>query len=278
MKKLLIMAMALFLITSVMAYDVDFTINSNIPLGVSSYRCAADTCTLPGLSFYEQEFGASSVEMNFDDAVPGDDPDYYALYFYPQDACHVPTNMQLGFELSGKPVANLVFYKQDAGHCGSYVKDPHLFVDDIETVCAPVSDNVVDCGSVPLGSVLKFSATIYDGWDWTLNFVPAALEDYYKSIVNVFYSVNSVVQDSEQIEITMNDGTVEKSFEYTPLSVGEYHLKISTNMDDDCKCDGGSNTKYKEAIVTVTDNEIPEFTIIGILSLLAMLGSFIYKS
>jgi len=281
-KIFMLMTLVIVLLSSAMAYSVDLTINGNIPLGASSYFCAGDTCTSGSISFVEQELDPSTVIMDFDDSNAADDPDVYAIYVYPQDECHLGSMVTLSFDDSSSDIStHWNFYKQDADHCGSEVVDPIIKIDGIETACAQISANTWDCGIVPEGSEIDFSANLLGAWGYPLDFAPAALEKYYTSYVHVDFSVNSVILESEDFDITPGEAAERKEYSYTLGSEGDYILRIATNMEDDCKCEyrddqTRSNYKYKEVIFTVEEGDIPEFTLIGMGALVALIGLFVY--
>ncbi len=276
MKKILVLiAMLLVSLATVSAYSVSWTINGNMPFGMRSYKCPGNVCTEGTVQFLQHELDNSQVTLNFND---NGNPDTYAFFLHPQDACHVPTSFSLDFGSSGTFASDFNFYQESQAKCGAVVKHPTVEIDGVPTVCTEIDENTLDCGEVSVlwNSTITFNADVGAGWSSQIDFVPDDMHNYFDSTVDIFFEVDSVLKDSEQTIIHMDDVWYPVSYQYTPPGIGEYELKIYTSMDDDCKCDG-STVKYKKIKINVTEYEIPEFSTIGLISLLALLGIFIFK-
>ncbi len=253
MKKIFVMTiMTLLLLSSVMAYTVEWTLNGNLPFKGSSYECGA-SCDKSDLTHYETQAGSSDITLTFS----GPTYDEYLVYLYPQDACHVPTKTYLYLDTTWSWTQDIVFTKQDASFCGSNV------------------DNIYVTNTNPsIGETVTVSADLQSAWSFgDHNFAPDALADYYDSFVNVTFYVNGISEEKEFIRIPWGQWE-SVDYDFTPGAPGDYVLRIETTMDDDCKCEG-SNTKYQEVIIHVGDNDIPEFTSLGLVTILGLVAVFV---
>jgi len=188
-------------------------------------------------------------------------PDRYAVFTWPEDACAVPKAFHNDVSQSALYVSPVDFSVQPQETCGSNVVNEWL------------SEN-----NVAPGTTVSYTAWLEHAWwfsDPEVVFWPTDLNDFWKSVVNVRYYVNDNLVGEEQVNILMNDHWYHAGFDFTPTEPGIYTLRIETDMNDDCKC-AGSNTKSVETRLVVTQNEVPEFTLVSGMMLTALAGLFIF--
>ncbi|AJF61535.1 hypothetical protein QT06_C0001G0695 [archaeon GW2011_AR15] len=227
------------------AYTVNWTINGNMPFHARAYLCPGGICSESTATLVQNGFGTSSLKLNFSSAGASD---RYAIFIYPEDACHVPTAIHVDFSGSGNTTSNVSFYKQGSTTCGSNVN------------FTTVSDS-----SITLGDSVTVTSQLQGAWgfaDPLVNFTPNAIASYYQSTVDVNFSANGAVLDSDQIIIEWEDQWETVSYNFTPNATGNYTLRIATKMDNECKCNG-SNYKYQEVVVEVTPSACVDECVLG---------------
>lgn len=249
--------MLLMLASTALAYNVDWQINTNVPGGRRSYECVGNVCEIGSVNMLQEVYGTSGT-LSFSGSG---NPDYYALFLWPEDECHVPTMFHIELDSSHNWASPYEFKQRDASLCGSNIESETISAHQVE-----INETVY------YGAYLQ---TAFNNPDPVVNFFPADLAPYFDSKVNVKFYVNDVLQEERQVIVPFADVWLWQQFEFTPTEAGEYTLMIKTDMNDDCKCDG-SNTKYVSETITVPNHEIPEFSGLAAFGLVAAIAGFVF--
>jgi len=240
MKKSIIVLFVLIFLTvsTAFAYDIEWTLVGNIPFGARTYECVNNVCEQPSMNFVQEKQG-SAVQLNFQGSATQANPDYYALYLWPQDMCHVPTAFHIELYGSATWTSNVNFFKKPSTECGSNVENIQATATEVQ-----VGETVI---------VTADLESMFYPADNLVTYIPSDLVDYYDSIVDVFFTVNGISVDQDQFNIGYEEHWKQVSYDFTPTQPGTYVLRIASKMDNDCKCNQPSNYKYREVIV-----EVPE--------------------
>ncbi|MBS1266386.1 MAG: hypothetical protein MAG795_00353 [Candidatus Woesearchaeota archaeon] len=65
--------------------------------------------------------------------------------------------------------------------------------------------------------------------------IPESIEDYYSSVVDVYFYVDDQYVEQKQVNIVFGETTTVE-FEHEISHTGQYNFSIWTKMDNDCKC------------------------------------------
>jgi len=245
-KTILFTIIAILMISSALAaYDVKITYTSSTPFTAKSYDCINNICSEGTISLMEEKTGTAN-QMHFTGTGTSTNKDNYTLYLFPTNNCYKPKAYWKAFWGNGELVKTeaVTFVKEPAATCGSNVDNEQLTATE-----------------VPVGTEVTISADLQSAWTTSsaiANFIPADLDPYYSSHVDVYFSVNGEEKQHDVLDIPWNEWE-HVSYDFTPTSPGTYVLRIATKMDNDCRCEG-SNYKYRElTLIVPTEHEIPEF-------------------